>query len=138
MNRGTPGLPVHHQLPSRPKLMSIESGMPSNHLILCRPLLLLPSIFPSMELNPVLPCKPRGGAVRLNPEKGWEMLALQGKCRPLGWRPWVTVGVSWRRRVQTRGCIFKQFLFSMSECHCDACTLLHSFRAYNYFFRINF
>ena len=29
------------------KLMSIESGMPSNHLILCRPLLLLPSIFPS-------------------------------------------------------------------------------------------
>ena len=30
------------------KLMSIESGMPSNHLILCRPLLLLPSIFPSI------------------------------------------------------------------------------------------
>ena len=29
------------------KLMSIESVMPSNHLILCRPLLLLPSIFPS-------------------------------------------------------------------------------------------
>ena len=31
---------------SLPKLMSIESVMPSNHLILCRPLLLLPSIFP--------------------------------------------------------------------------------------------
>ena len=30
------------------KLMSIESVMPSNHLILCRPLLLLPSIFPSL------------------------------------------------------------------------------------------
>ena len=30
------------------KLMSIESVMPSNHLILCRPLLLLPSVFPSM------------------------------------------------------------------------------------------
>ena len=29
------------------KLMSIESMMPSNHLILCRPLLLLPSVFPS-------------------------------------------------------------------------------------------
>ena len=50
MNGGTPGLPVHHQLPSRPKLMSIESGMPSNHLILCRPLLLLPSIFPSIRV----------------------------------------------------------------------------------------
>ena len=31
------------------KLMSIESVMPSNHLILCRPLLLLPSIFPSIQ-----------------------------------------------------------------------------------------
>ena len=30
------------------KLMSIQSVMPSNHLILCRPLLLLPSIFPSI------------------------------------------------------------------------------------------
>ena len=33
---------------SLPKLMSIESVMPSNHLILCRPLLFLPSIFPSI------------------------------------------------------------------------------------------
>ena len=34
--------------PSKP--MSIESVMPSNHLILCRPLLLLPSIFPSIRV----------------------------------------------------------------------------------------
>ena len=34
---------------SLPKLMSIELAMPSNHLILCRPLLLLPSIFPSIR-----------------------------------------------------------------------------------------
>ena len=32
------------------KLISIESVMPSNHLILCRPLLLLPSIFPSIRV----------------------------------------------------------------------------------------
>ena len=32
------------------KLMSIELVMPSNHLILCRPLLLLPSIFPSIRV----------------------------------------------------------------------------------------
>ena len=32
------------------KLMSIESVMPSNHLILCRPLLLPPSIFPSIRV----------------------------------------------------------------------------------------
>jgi len=35
---------------SPPKPMSIESVMPSNHLILCHPLLLLPSIFPSIRV----------------------------------------------------------------------------------------
>ena len=35
---------------SLPRLMSIESVMPSNHLILCHPLLLLPSIFPSIRV----------------------------------------------------------------------------------------
>ena len=35
---------------SLPKPMSIESVMPSNHLILCRPLLLLPSVFPSIRV----------------------------------------------------------------------------------------
>ena len=49
MNLSTPGLPVHHQLPEYTKLMSIELLMPSNHLILCRPLL-LPSIFPSIRV----------------------------------------------------------------------------------------
>ena len=32
------------------KVMSVDSVMPSNHLILCRPLLLLPSIFPSIRV----------------------------------------------------------------------------------------
>ena len=49
MNRSTPGLPVHHQLPEFTQT-SIESVMPSSHLILCRPLLLLPSIFPSIRV----------------------------------------------------------------------------------------
>ena len=48
MNRSTPGLPVHHQLQESSQTMSIESVMPSNHLIICCPLLLLPSIFPSI------------------------------------------------------------------------------------------
>ena len=50
MNCSTPGLAVHHQLLSPPKPMSIELVMPSNHLILCRPLLLLPSIFPRIRV----------------------------------------------------------------------------------------
>ena len=44
----TPGFPVHHQPQSLLKLMFIKLMMPSNHLILCCPLFLLPSIFPSM------------------------------------------------------------------------------------------
>ena len=47
MDCSMPGLPVHHQLL---KLMSTESAMPYNHLILYRPLLLPPSIFPSIRV----------------------------------------------------------------------------------------
>ena len=47
MNCSTPGLPVPQSLP---KLMFIESVMPSSHLILCRPLLLLPPIPPSIRV----------------------------------------------------------------------------------------
>ena len=53
MDCSMPGLPVH--LPPANsrcllKLMSIEWVMPSSHLILCRPLLLLPSIFPNIRV----------------------------------------------------------------------------------------
>ena len=47
----TPGFPVCHHLPELAQIMSIESVMPSNHLILCRPLLLLPSIFPCITVS---------------------------------------------------------------------------------------
>ena len=45
-----PGFFVNHQLPELLKRMSIKTVMPSNHLILCRPLFLLPSIFPSIRV----------------------------------------------------------------------------------------
>ena len=50
MDCSTPGFPVHHQLPSLPKLMYIELVMKSSHLILCHPLLLLPTIPPSIRV----------------------------------------------------------------------------------------
>ena len=50
MNRSTPGLPAITNSRSSPKPMSIESMMPSNHLILCRALLLLPSIFSGIRV----------------------------------------------------------------------------------------
>ena len=50
MDCSMPGLPVNHQLPEFTKLMSIELVIPSNHLILCCPLILLPSIFPNIRV----------------------------------------------------------------------------------------
>jgi len=47
MDCSMPGLLVHHQLLGLLKLMSTESLMPSSHLILCHPLLLLPQSFPT-------------------------------------------------------------------------------------------
>ena len=58
MDCSTPGLPVHHQLPELLKLMSIESVMASNHLILCHPLLLRLQSFPasgSLHVSQLLP-----------------------------------------------------------------------------------
>ena len=50
MNHSMLGLPVHHQLPEFTQTHAHESVMPSSHLILCRPLLLLPPIPPSIRV----------------------------------------------------------------------------------------
>ena len=50
MNRSMTGLPIHHQPSDSLRLTSIESVMPSSHLILGRPLLLLPPIPPSIRV----------------------------------------------------------------------------------------
>ena len=50
MDSSRPGFPVHHQLPEFTQTHVIELVMPFNHLILCRPLLLPPSIFPSIRV----------------------------------------------------------------------------------------
>ena len=52
MNCSMPGLPVHHQLLefTETHVHWWRSVMPSNHLILCHPLLLLPSVFPSIRV----------------------------------------------------------------------------------------
>ena len=50
MNCSMPGLLVHHQLPEFTQTQSIESVMPSSHLMLCHPCLLLPPIPPSIRV----------------------------------------------------------------------------------------
>ena len=51
MDRSTPGFPVPHHLPELAQTRVIESVMPSYHLILCCPLPLLPSVFPSIRVS---------------------------------------------------------------------------------------
>ena len=50
MDCSMPGLPVHHQLPDSTQTHVHWVSDASNHLIFCRPLLLLPSIFPSIRV----------------------------------------------------------------------------------------
>ena len=90
MNHSTPGLPVHHHSWSPPKPMSTESVMPSNHLILCRPLLLLPSIFPSIRVfsnqSDLAPCGPSIGV-----SASISVLPMNTQdWPPLGWTGWIT------------------------------------------------
>ena len=85
---------------SLPKLMFIESVMPSNHLILCHPLLLLPSIFPSIRVfsNKLALCirwsKYRSFSFSISPSNeysglisfridGLDLLAVQGTLKSL-------------------------------------------------------
>ena len=53
MNRSSPGLPVHHQLLEFTQTLSIESVMPSSHLILCRPFSSCPQSLPASESFPM-------------------------------------------------------------------------------------
>ena len=50
MDHSTPGSSVLHYLPEFSRFMSIELMILSNHLILCHPLLLLPSVFPNISI----------------------------------------------------------------------------------------
>ena len=50
MDCSMPGFPIYHQLPELAQTHVIKLLKPSNHLILCRPRLLLPSIFPSIRV----------------------------------------------------------------------------------------
>ena len=91
MNCSTPGFPVYHQLPSLLKLLSIESVMPSNHLIFCRPLLLL-SIFPSKSALSIRYPKYWSYSISPSNEYSWlisfkidrlDLLAAQGTLKSL-------------------------------------------------------
>ena len=83
--------PCPSPTPSLLKLMSIESVMPSNHLILCCPLLLLPSVFPSIGVFS------NESALHIRWQKYWSFsfnISPSNDTQdwsPLGWIGWISL-----------------------------------------------
>ena len=67
------------------KLMSMEAVMPSNHLVLCRPLLLLPSIFPSISVLTMSQLFASGGQSMRVPASASDLPRNTQDWFPLGW-----------------------------------------------------
>ena len=71
------------------KPMSLESVMPSNHLILCHPLLLLPSVFPRIRVFPVSQLFTSGGqSIGVSASTSVLPMNIQD-WSPLGWTDWI-------------------------------------------------
>ena len=89
------------------KLMSIESVMPSNHLILCHPLLLPPSVFPSIRVFS------DESALRIRWPKYWSFIfnvSLSNEYQdwfPLGWTGWISLRSQGLSRVLSNTTVLK-------------------------------
>ena len=89
------------------KLMSVESVTPSNHLILCRPLLLLPSIFPSIRVFS------KESVLHIM----WPKFRVSASASvhpmnvPLGWTGWISLQSKGLSRVSSNTTVQKHLFF---------------------------
>ena len=107
---------------SPPKPISIESVMPSNHLILCCPLLLLPQSFPasgSFQTNQLF----ASGGQSIGVSASTSVLPMNTQVRsPLGWTDWISLQSKGLSRVFSNNTVQKYHFFSAqpsswSNCH---------------------
>ena len=95
MDYSTPGFPVFVIFRSLLKLMSIESVMPSNHLILCRPLFLLPSVFPSNRVFS------NESVIRIRWQKYW---SISFNISPSNeYSEWISFRIDWLNLLAVQG-----------------------------------
>ena len=93
------------------KLMSIESGMPSNHLILHCPLLLLPSIFPSIRSFQMSQLFASGGqSIRVSASTSVLPMNTHD-WSPLGWTGWISLQSKGLSRVCSNTTVQKHQFF---------------------------
>ena len=121
MNCSTPGFSVHHYIQSSLKLMSNESKMLSNHLILCQPLCFLPSVSPSIRIFS------NESALCIRWPKDWRfsssrLSANWGHSEP-GWEPWFPDLILWLpfllNLITLEVCWLWHRLLSIPLCFCN-------------------
>ena len=107
-----PGLPVNHQLPESTQTHVIELVMPSNHRIFCHPLLLPPSIFPSIRVfsnESVLHSSSQSTGVSASTS----VLPMNIQdWFPLGWTGWISLQSKELSRVFSNTTVQKHQFFS--------------------------
>ena len=114
MDCSVPGFLVLHHIPRLLKLLSFESVMSSSHLILCCPLLLLPSIFPSISVFS------NESALRISWPKYWSfnfniILPMNTQdWSPLRWTGWISLQSKGLSRVFFNTTVQKHQFFSAS------------------------
>ena len=112
MDCSTPGLPVHHQLPKFTQSHVHWVGDAINHLILCRPLLLLPSIFPSIGVFS------KESVLRIRWPKYWNFSFSISPSNEysglisLGWTGWISLQSKGLSRVFSNTTVQKHQFFS--------------------------
>ena len=122
MNHSMPGLPVHHQLRSLLKLISIKSLMPSSHLIFCHPLCLLPPIPPNIRVFSMSQLFTWGGqSIGVSASASVLPMNIQDRS-PLGWTDWISLKSKGLSRVFSNTTIQKHQFFvtqlsSLSNSH---------------------
>ena len=96
---------------SSPKFMSIESVMPSNHLIICHPLLLLPSIFPSIRVFSMSQLFTSSGqSIGVSASALVLPMNIQDWL-PLGWTGWISLQSKGLSRVFSNTTVQKHQFF---------------------------
>ena len=111
MNRSMPGLPVNHHSQSSLRLTSIESVMPSSHLILCHPLLLLPPIPPSIRVFPMSQLFAWGGqSIGVSALASFLPKKSQG-WSPSEWTGWISLQSKGLSRVFSNTIVRKHQFF---------------------------
>ena len=103
------------------KLMSIESVMPSNHLILCHPLLLLPSVFPSIKVFSI------ESVLCITCPRNWSFNSALASMLPINIQGWFPLRLTGLISLQSKG---------LSRLFCNTRVQKHQFFGAYLFFMV--